>query len=329
MTIFLRIQPDDLSFPPLQDIMDVSNQTQVRVFLFSGLTDDNKLIPFLFMLFLVVYTVTLVGNIGMVTLVHGTSSLHSPMYYFLSSLSTVDLCYSSVLTPKMLLDLLSKVKSISFYGCAVQLFFFAGLAVTDALLLSCMSYDRYVAICHPLHYVLIMTWRRCLGLVLLASFIGFFQAMVQTTCVFHLRFCGPNLIDHFYCDIPPLLKLSCSSTLLCDTLDVFFTCFCGVGSLVTVLVSYTLIISSIVRIKSSEGRQKAFSTCSSHLTCVSIFYGTVFFIYLRPPATGFGKWDKVASIFYTVMIPMLNPLIYSLRNKEVKQVILDATQKCS
>ncbi|XP_073507159.1 olfactory receptor 5AP2-like [Phyllobates terribilis] len=307
--------------------MDATNQTQVAMFLFSGLTDNERLIPFLFTLFLVVYTVTVVGNIGMVALVHFSTTLHGPMYYFLSYLSMVDLCYSSVVTPKMLFDLLSSVKSISFTVCALQLFFFAALAVTEALLLSSMSYDRYVAICHPLHYVSIMTRSKCLGLVLLASSIGFLQSTVQTGCIFHLQFHGPNLLDHFYCDIPPLLALSSSSTLLCDMVTVFFTCSCGIGSLVTVLVSYTLIISSILRMKSTEGRKKAFSTCSSHLTCVSIFYGTVFFIYLRPPATGFGKRDKVVSVFYSVMIPMLNPLIYSLRNREVKRVIAEAVRK--
>ncbi|XP_044138605.1 olfactory receptor 1009-like [Bufo gargarizans] len=307
--------------------MEVTNQTKVTVFLFSGLTDNEKLIPFLFVLFLVVYTVTVVGNIGMVAIVHGSTSLHGPMYYFLSYLSMVDLCYSSVVTPKMLFDLFSNVKSISFTGCALQLFFFAALAVTEALLLSSMSYDRYVAICHPLHYVSIMTRTKCLALVLLASSTGFLQSTMQTSCIFHLQFCGPNLLDHFYCDIPPLRKLSCSSTHLCDMATVFFTCSCGVGSMVTILVSYTLIISAILRMKSTEGRRKAFSTCSSHLTCISIFYGTVFFIYLRPPNTGFGKRDKVVSVFYSVMIPMLNPLIYSLRNQEVKQVFTKAMQK--
>ncbi|XP_072006623.1 olfactory receptor 5AP2-like [Engystomops pustulosus] len=307
--------------------MDITNKTQVTSFLLTGLTDNKKLVPFLFTLFLVVYTVTIVGNTGMVIIVHGTAGLHGPMYYFLSCLSMVDLCYSSVVTPKMLFDLFSKMKSISYNGCALQLFFFAALAVTEALLLSSMSYDRYVAICHPLHYVSIMTRRRCRSLVLLSTSIGFLQSAVQTSCVFHVQFCGPHVLDHFYCDIPPLLKLSCSSTLLCDLVTIFFTCSCGVGSMVTVLVSYTLIISSIVRMKSTEGRRKAFSTCSSHLTCVSIFYGTVFFIYLRPPDTGFGKWDKVVSIFYSVMIPMLNPLIYSLRNQDVKRVIVQATQQ--
>ncbi|XP_018427956.1 PREDICTED: olfactory receptor 5F1-like [Nanorana parkeri] len=303
------------------------NETQVPFFLFSGLTDDGRLAPFLFIFFTLVYAVTVIGNAGMITLVHTTSSFHTPMYYFLSYLSVVDLCYSSVITPKMLCDLWSRMKSISYNGCALQLFFFAGLAVTEALLLSGMSYDRYAAICHPLHYNSIMTRKKCWGLVLLASSIGFLQSLVQTSCVFSLQYCGSNIIDHFYCDIPPLLKLSCSKTLPCDTVTVFFTCSCGIGSMVLVLTSYSLIVASILRMKSAEGRQKAFSTCSSHIMCISIFYGTVFFIYLRPPTAALEKRDKVVSVFYSVIIPMLNPLIYSLRNQEVKKIMMKVINK--
>ncbi|XP_073480403.1 olfactory receptor 8A1-like [Aquarana catesbeiana] len=307
--------------------MAVTNTTQVSFFQFSGLTKDGRLVPFLFIFFTLVYAVTLVGNTGMITLVQLTSSFHTPMYYFLSYLSAVDLCYSSVIMPKMLCDLWSDRKPISYKGCAVQLFFFAGLAVTEALLLSGMSYDRYAAICHPLHYNSIMTRKKCWGLVILATCIGFLQSSVQTSCVFSLHYCGSNVIDHFYCDIPPLLKLSCSRTFPCDTVTVFFTCSCGIGSMVTVLSSYSLIVASILRMNSAEGRQKAFSTCSSHITCISIFYGTVFFIYLRPPTAAFDKRDKVASVFYSVMIPMLNPLIYSLRNQEVRKVLRKAIHK--
>ncbi|XP_075061675.1 olfactory receptor 5AP2-like [Mixophyes fleayi] len=310
-----------------EETVDMINVTQVRVFAFSGLTDNENLVPFLFVFFLLVYMVTIVGNVGMITVVHKTSKLHTPMYYFLSFLSMVDLCYSSVITPKMFFDLLSKKKSISINGCALQFFSFASLAVTEALLLSNMSYDRYIAICHPLHYVLVMTKKKCLCLVLLASCIGFLQSSVQTSCVFNLQFCGSNLIEHFYCDLLPLLRLSCSRTLPCDMIAVFFTCSCGIGSMLTILISYSLIVSSILCMKSAEGRQKAFSTCSSHLMCVFIFYGTIFFIYLRSPDSVFKKQDKVVSVFYTVVIPMLNPLIYSLRNQEVKMVIMDAVRK--
>ncbi|XP_063785547.1 olfactory receptor 5B12-like [Pseudophryne corroboree] len=307
--------------------MDVVNKTQVRVFVFSGLTDNEALVPFLFLFFLLVYLVTIVGNVGIIAVVHKTSTLHTPMYYLLSYLALVDLSYSSVITPKMLFDLLSKVKYISFAGCALQFFFFMLLLGTEGILLASMSYDRYIAICHPLYYVLIMTYNKCVCLVLLSLFVSFLQSLMLTSCIFSLWFCGSNVINHFYCDVPPLLTLSCSKTLPCDVIMVISTFICGISSMVTVLVSYTLIVSSILRMKSSEGRQKAFSTCSSHLMCVSIFYGTALFNYLHPSASVFNQKDKVASVFYSMVIPMLNPLIYSLRNQEVKRVIWKQCKK--
>ncbi|XP_075061095.1 olfactory receptor 5AP2-like [Mixophyes fleayi] len=301
--------------------MEVINKTQIRVFVLSGLTDNRELAPFLFVLFLHVYMVTIVGNIGMMAAVHNTSNLHTPMYYFLSFLSLVDLLYSSVITPKMLSDLISMRKTISSHGCALQFFFFAALACTECLLLANMSYDRYAAICHPLHYVSIMTKNICLYLVVLAFSIGFVQSSFQTKCLFSLQFCGSNLIDHFYCDMPPLLKLSCSDTFSCVIVTVFFIVSCGLGSFITILISYSFIISSILQINSAEGRQKAFSTCSSHLMCVTMFYVSVFFTYLRSPSSVFEKQDKIAAVVYSVVTPMLNPLIYSLRNQVVKRVI--------
>ncbi|XP_063785557.1 olfactory receptor 5G9-like [Pseudophryne corroboree] len=307
--------------------MDIQNMTQVRVFVFSGLTNNVNLAPFLFVFFLHVYVVSVVGNIGMMAIVHINFSLHTPMYFFLSYLSLVDLFYCSVITPKMLSDLISTRKTISFVGCTLQFFCFAFMAATEAFLLSNMSYDRYVAICHPLHYVSIMTKKKCVSLVFISFSVGFLQSLAQTSCTFSLQFCSSNLIDHFYCDVPPMLTLSCSDTFSCDMVTVFIISSCGIGSLVTILISYTLIVSSILRMKSAESRQKVFSTCSSHLTSVSILFGTVFFIYLRPHDSAFGKWDKVVSVFYTVITPMLNPLIYSLRNQEVKRSILEAVHK--
>ncbi|KAM5172964.1 olfactory receptor 5AR1-like [Mantella aurantiaca] len=313
--------------------MSLLNKTQVTMFVFSGLTDNEQLAPFLFSFFLIVYLVCVVFNFGMMFIILKASSLQSPilqtpMYYLLSYLSLVDLLFSSVITPKMLADLMSKIKVISFRGCAVQFFFFDTLVVTETLLLSSMSYDRYVAICRPLLYVSVMTNKRCLSLVFLCFSFALLQSVIQTSCVFSLQFCGPNIIDHFYCDVPPLLVLACSSTLLCYSITVFFVNACGVGSLMTILISYTFIVSSILQIKSSKGRQKAFGTCSSHLMCISIFYGAVFFMYLRPPSSDLKEQDKSASVFYTVMIPMLNPLIYSLRNQEVKRVIKKAFHIC-
>ncbi|XP_072254810.1 olfactory receptor 5AP2-like [Pyxicephalus adspersus] len=304
------------------------NSTQATMFELTGLTDNTRIVPFLFTFFLIVYTVTLIGNIGMMGLVYAFSSLHTPMYYFLSFLSLVDLIYSSAITPKMVVDLISVKKSISFIGCVLQIYFYAALASIEVLLLSSMSYDRYAAICHPLHYVSVMTKEKCFCLVLVSFSVGLLQSLAQTSCVFSLHFCRSNLIDHFYCEIPPLLKLSCSDTFFCEVLTLFFVSTLGLYSLVSVLVSYTLIVSSILKMKSAKGRQKAFSTCSSHLMCVSIFFITVFFIYLRPDTRVLEKQDKVASVFYSVVTPMLNPLIYSLRNHEVKRVVLRAMQTC-
>ncbi|KAM5171700.1 uncharacterized protein ACMZJ9_004434 [Mantella aurantiaca] len=310
--------------------MDNQNRTQVAIFEFSGLTDDEKLVPFLFIFFFVVYMVTIVGIVGMVVVVCVFSGLHTPMYYFLSSLSLVDVWYSSVITPNMLSHFLSREKTISFLGCALQFYFFCSLVSSETLLLSSMSYDRYVAICHPLHYTLIMTKQKCFILVFYSTFLSFLQSVVQTSCVFSLSFCGSNFIDHFYCDIPPLLKLSCSNTSQCNVVTGVLVAIFGMYMLMTIFLSYTFIFISIFRMKSTNGRQKAFSTCSSHIICVSIFLTTVFFVYLRPHSGAFNQQDKVASVFYTIMTPMLNPLIYSLRNQEVKQTIVQAILKhCS
>ncbi|KAM5170384.1 olfactory receptor 5AR1-like [Mantella aurantiaca] len=307
--------------------MDIKNKTKVTMFEFSGLTDDKKLVPFLFTIIFLVYVVTVIGNVGMVALVYVFSSLHTPMYYFLSSLSLVDLFYSSVTTPNMLSHFLFANKSISFFDCALQLYFFCALGCTEAILLSTMSYDRYVAICHPLHYNLIMTKKKCFGLILYSSSISFLQAVVQTSCIFSLPFCGPNLIDHFCCDILPLIGLSCSDTLHCDMVSGVLIATFGIYTLTTIFLSYIFIFLSILRMTSTKGRQKAFSTCSSHIICVSTYITAVLFTYLRPYSGSFQTQDKVASILYTAVIPMLNPLIYSLRNQEVKRLLVQAMKK--
>ncbi|KAM4038755.1 olfactory receptor 5AR1-like [Anomaloglossus baeobatrachus] len=301
--------------------MDNGNKTHARIFLFSELTNDTSLAIFLFIFFLLIYIATVVGNVGLIGIVYKTSTLHTPMYYFLSYLSLVDLFYSSTVVPKMISDLITLKKVISFHGCALQFFVFATLAGTDVLLLSNMSYDRYVAICYPLHYVTIMTKKKCLCLVLLAFFLGFLQSSIQIKCIFGLQFCGSNLIDHFYCDVLPLFKLSCSDISSCEMLTLLSIGSYSIASLTTILGSYIFIIFSILKIKSTKGRKKAFSTCSSHLICASVFYVSVFCTYLRPSSDFFNEQDKVASIFYSVITPMLNPLIYSLRNQEVKAVI--------
>ncbi|KAM4038761.1 olfactory receptor 5AP2-like [Anomaloglossus baeobatrachus] len=301
--------------------MDLINGTQVTMFVFSGLTDNQKLASFLFIFFSLVYVMAIVGNIGIIALVCRTSRLQSPMYYFLSFLSLIDIFYSSIITPKLLFDLLLDKKVISFTGCALQFFFYAALGGSENFLLSIMSYDRYAAICQPLHYMSIMTKRKCLHLVSVAFSIGFLQSSVQTSCSFTLNFCGLNLIDHFYCDVPALLKLSWSDTFYCNMVTVYIV---GIGTVIpflTIIFSYVFILSSILSMTSAEGRKKAFSTCSSHLMCASVFYVTLFFNYLHPPSTVFTSQDKVVAVFYAVVTPMLNPLVYTLRNQEIIRAI--------
>uniref|UniRef100_A0A6I8QML7 Olfactory receptor n=1 Tax=Xenopus tropicalis TaxID=8364 RepID=A0A6I8QML7_XENTR len=298
--------------------MEQTNQTTVSEFILLGLTTDPKIELFLFTFFLLIYIITLFGNIGIIFTVLFVSDLHKPMYFFLSNLSFSDLCFATTVTPKMLYIMLSGRKSIDFNSCALQLYFFAGFASTEAYMLSAMAYDRYVAICHPLLYTVIMNKRACICLLAGVYMTGFLIASIHTSCTMSLSFCGPNTINHFYCDIPPLMELSCSDTYISKTV-IFVVVFClGCFSVAVTLASYCYIFFTIMNIKSSRGKRKTFSTCSSHFLCVSLFFGTVFFMYLRPASKYSVSQDKVVSVFYTMIIPMMNPIIYSLRNAEVK-----------
>ncbi|XP_069083557.1 olfactory receptor 5AP2-like [Pleurodeles waltl] len=298
-----------------------ANLTSVNEFIFLGLTDDPKLCAILFVLFLIMYAITLTGNTGIPILIKIDPTLQTPMYFFLSNLSCVDLCYSSAITPKMLASFLSNTKSISFYECVAQLFCFSVCGTSECLLLAVMAYDRYVAICNPLLYPIIINRRTCMWLVSLAYCGSALNAAVQATLTFNLSFCRSNVINHFFCDMPPLLKLSCSDTSR-NELVIFVISFSfGIGSCSVILISYTFIITTILSIRSKEGRKKSFSTCASHIAVVSLFYGTIFFMYLRLNSRNSVMQDKVTSIFYTVVNPMLNPLIYSLRNQDVKRAL--------
>ncbi|XP_063785571.1 olfactory receptor 5AP2-like [Pseudophryne corroboree] len=299
------------------------------MFVFTGLTDNGKLAPFLFILFLHIYTGTILANIGMMAIIYSSTTLHTPMYFFLSYLSLIDIFYSSVVTPKMMHDLISASKTISLTGCALQFYFFAALGCIEGLLLVIMAYDRYAAICHPLHYVSIMTKNKCLSLVSLVTSMGFLQSVVHTSCVFSLKFCRSNLIDHIYCHSPSLIRLSCSDTYYCDMMTVFIVGSSVICCLIIILVSYILIIHSILQIKSAEGQRKAFSTCSSHLTCICLFFGAILSTYLRSSSSTFEKLDKVASVLYSMVTPMMNPLIYSLRNQVVIRIIMRAVHNLS
>ncbi|XP_073906501.1 olfactory receptor 5T3-like [Castor canadensis] len=299
----------------------LKNLTEVTMFILRGFTDDFGIQVLLFLLFLVIYLFTLLGNLGLVVLVTGDSRLHNPMYYFLSVLSFLDACYSTVVTPKMLIDFLAENKSISFLGCATQMLLFVTLGTTECFLLAAMAYDRYVAIYNPLLYSVSMSPRVYVPLIIASYVGGILHATVHTAATFNLSFCGSNEIRHVFCDIPPLLAISCSNTHTNGLLLFYLVGFIEVVTILIVLVSYGFILLAILRMRSDEGRQKVFSTCGSHLTGVSIYHGTILFSYMRPSSSYASNHDMVVSIFYTVVIPMLNPIIYSLRNKDVKEAM--------
>ncbi|XP_006900505.1 PREDICTED: olfactory receptor 5G3-like [Elephantulus edwardii] len=300
--------------------MENKTKTLVSEFLFLGLTDQLHQQIILFAMLLIIYLVTVWGNLGMIVLIWTDSRLHTPMYFFLSHLSFVDICSSSSIAPKMLCDIFVEKKSISFLGCAAQLWFSGLFVAAECFLLASMAYDRYVAICKPLLYTLIMSQRVCVQLVVGPYAVALLSTMTHTTLTFCLPFCGPNIINHFFCDISPLLSLSCADTWINKLVLFVLAGAVVVLSGVTIVVSYVCILMAILRIKSAEGRRKAFSTCSSHLAAVSVLYGTLSFIYVLPKSHSSLDINKVISLFYTVVIPMLNPIIYSLRNKEVKDV---------
>ncbi|XP_037363774.1 olfactory receptor 8D4-like [Talpa occidentalis] len=307
--------------------MGIRNQSTVTEFFLSGLTDQPELQLPLFFLFLGIYIVTVVGNLGMISIIGLSSQLHIPMYYFLSSLSFLDFCYSTVIVPKMLVGFLSRDKAISYSECMTQLFFFCIFVISECYMLAAMAYDRYVAICSPLLYNVIMSPRVCSLLVAAVFSVGFTDAMIHGGCILRLDFCSSNVIQHYFCDIVPLIKLSCSSTYIDELLIFVIGGFNMVTTSVTIIISYAFILSSILRIPSKEGRSKAFSTCSSHLTAVLIFYGSLMSMYLKPTSSSSAIQEKVTSVFYTTVIPMLNPLIYSLRNKEVKSALMKLLER--
>ncbi|XP_074854709.1 olfactory receptor 5AR1-like [Carettochelys insculpta] len=307
--------------------MEMGNHSVVTEFILSGLTDRSELQVPLFGVFLLIYVITLVGNGGMILLITSDSQLHTPMYFFLRNLSFCDLCYSSVFAPKMLQNFLAEKKSISYTACAMQIYFFICFADIESLLLAVMAYDRYVAICNPLFYKVAMFRQHCNQLVAGCYAVGLADALIQACCMLQLSFCSSNIINHFYCDIPPLLELSCSDTHISEIAMFASLCYIVLSSFVIILLSYVYIISTILGIRSTKGRSKAFFTCTYHLISVVIFYGTQLFMYSRPTSSYSMEMDKLASVFYTLLIPMLNPLIYSLRNSEVKDALRKAINK--
>ena len=307
--------------------MDGENCTSLKEFLLLGISSSRVIKVTLFTTFLVVYIIILIANLGMIILVRTDPQLHTPMYFFLSHLSFSDLCYSTAIGPRMLIGFLIKNKSISFYGCALQFLIFCTFADSECLLLAVMAYDWYMAISNPLLYTVKMSGKVCSLLKAGVYMVGITDALTVTILTFHLCFCGSNEINHFFCDVPPLLLLSCSDTQVIEL--VMFIIF-GFIELIThsgLFVSYCYIILAVIKIRSAEGRFEAFSTCTSHLTSVAIFQGTLLFMYFRPSTSYSLDEDKMTSLFCTLVIPMLNPLIYSLQNKDVKEALMKCKNK--
>ncbi|XP_030062601.1 olfactory receptor 1020-like [Microcaecilia unicolor] len=305
----------------------MSNDSRVTEFLLLGLSHYPQLQTELFALFLMIYLMTLLGNILIITAIGIDSRLKTPMYFFLGNLSVLEMCYTTVTVPNILSNLLRKTNSISSSACFAQAYIFTMCATTECNILTVMAYDRYVAICFPLRYTIIMSKWVCLSLAAGCWIIGFVNGIVQTFPMTLLPFCGPNGVDRLYCEIQPLLKLSCTDAYLNKILTSASASFFGVCCLLLILISYIYITIAILRIPSKEAKRKTFSTCASHITVVILYYGALVFMYLRPTSSSTHKADSVISTIYCIVIPVLNPIIYSLRNKEVKRALKTAIQR--
>ncbi|XP_075393494.1 olfactory receptor 7A5-like [Tenrec ecaudatus] len=301
--------------------MEPGNYTHITEFILLGLSEEAELQPLLFGLFLSMYLVTFTGNLLIILAITTDSHLHTPMYFFLSNLSFADICFTSTTIPKMLMNIQLQNRFITYEDCIAQIFFFMLFVALDNFLLAVMAYDRFVAICHPLHYMVIMNPRFC-GLLLLASWVlTLLVSLLHALMVLRLSFCTELEISHFFCDLNQVIQLACSDTFLNILVIYLATGLLGVVPLIGIFFSYIKIVSSILRISSGEGKYKAFSTCGSHLSVVSLFYGTCVGVYLSPAATETSRASAIASVMYTVATPMLNPFIYSLRNKDIKQAL--------
>ncbi|KAM5189691.1 olfactory receptor 7A10-like [Callospermophilus lateralis] len=301
--------------------MELGNDTQHLEFLLLGLAEDPELQPLIFGLFLFMYLVTVLGNLLIILAVISDSHLHTPMYFFLSNLSFVDICFTSTTIPKMLVNIQTQSKAISYAGCITQIHFFVLFVGLDDFLLAVMAYDRYVAICLPLNYMVIMNFRLCGLLVLVSWFVSFLHALLQSLMMLRLSFCTDLEIPHFFCELNQAIHRACSDTFLNDLVIYITAVFLGGGPLAGILYSYYKIVSSIRAISSAQGKYKGFSTCASHLSVVSLFYGTSLGVYLSSDVAQNSHSIATASVMYTVVTPMLNPFIYSLRNKDIKSAL--------
>ncbi|KAM9305086.1 olfactory receptor 5B12-like [Gastrophryne carolinensis] len=305
------------------------NQTSLRVLLLSGLSDLPSLQLPLFLFFLLIYLLTLTWNLLIVSLIFTASHLHTPMYFFLGNLASLDLCHSSVTVPRMLFDLNTQKRAITTLSCITQVFFFLFFAVSEAFLLAIMSYDRYVAICSPLHYLQLMHWKLCLQLASSSWFLGFTYSFIQTFYASKLTFCGSQTIESFFCDLPQLFQISCSDVFINILLIFLLGGLISIGSLIIILLSYVYIFQVVLKMQIPGNRSKVFSTCSSHLTVVFIYYGTFMINYFHPGSSNLSSGNKLVSVFYTAISPLLNPLIYSLRNQDFRRAFLDVLRTCT
>ncbi|CAH6788404.1 putative olfactory receptor 5AK3 [Phodopus roborovskii] len=303
------------------------NDTKVTDFYLLGFGVQHDTQCVLFIVFLIIYVTSMMGNIGMILLINTNSRLQTPMYFFLQHLAFVDICYTSAITPKMLQSFMVEVCSIPYTGCVMQLLVYATFATSDCYLLAVMAVDRYVAICKPLRYPIIMSQQICIRLVALSYFMGSINSSVHTGFTFSLSYCNSKSINHFFCDVVPIITLSCSNTDINYMLLMVFVGFNLTFTVLVIIFSYIYIVAAIMNMSSTAGRKKTFSTCASHLTAVTIFYGTLAYMYLQPHSDNSEENMKVASVFYGIVIPMLNPLIYSLRNKEVKEGLKTMSKK--
>ncbi|XP_006877717.1 PREDICTED: olfactory receptor 7G2-like [Chrysochloris asiatica] len=316
-TTHLIILSPHLSIRFINNI-ETRNQTIISEFILLGMSEDRELQPLIFSLFLIMYLVTVLGNLFIILAVSSDSNLHNPMYFFLSNLSFTDICLSTTTIPKMLVNIQTQNNAITYIGCLNQVFFVTVFFGFENFLLAVMAYDRYAAICHPLRYTVIMNSYFCGQLILLSWFISMVNALLHTLMVLHLSFCTELEIPQFFCELALVLKIACSSTLINNILIYILSCILGGIPVSGIIFSYTHIISSVLKMASVEGKYKAFSTCGSHLSIVSLFYGTVLGVYFSSPFTNSPKKTAAASVMYIVVPQMINPFIYSLRNRDIK-----------
>ncbi|XP_069819538.1 olfactory receptor 5V1-like [Dendropsophus ebraccatus] len=298
-----------------------TNQSLFMDFLILGLTDVPNTKILLFIALLLLYVLTLLGNTAIIVVIQLDNNLNTPMYFFLENLSFLDICYTSTTMPKMLEMLLVDHRALSFLACAVQMYFFVAFVGTECVLLGVMSYDRFLAICHPLRYTTFMSRKVFIGLAGMSWFCGFINSLVHSAFTFRLHFCRSNRISYYFCDIPPLLVLSCDDTSINETLLLTIGVFIGWTPFLYIILSYIYIIVTILKIRNITGRQKSFSTCISHLIVVILYYGSAIFSYVRPVSTYSMDKDKLISVLYSIVTPMLNPIIYTLKNQDVKKAI--------